>query len=220
MSTHSVRSGLVPRARPLPPADRRSAVLDAALPVVLEHGRAATTRQIAEAAGIAEGTLFRVFATKDELFAAVLDDVLDPTDFAAELDAVDRALPLEERLLVATRATQARFRRIFHVMTALGIVGPPRRADPDEQRLEAGRRSTARLTALLEPDADAFRVPLAEVVRLLRLLTFSGSHPHIGEDALLTPEQIVDVILRGTLRPTAPATPATPVTPATPTTEA
>ena len=34
---------------------------------------------------------------------------------------------------------------------------------------------------LLAPDADQFRVPPDEVVRLLRLLTFSGSHPHISD---------------------------------------
>ncbi len=38
------------------------------------------------------------------------------------------------------------------------------------------------------------------MVRLLRLLTFSGSHPHVSEQRPLTPEEIVDVILDGTLR--------------------
>ena len=36
---------------------------------------------------------------------------------------------------------------------------------------------------VIEPDADQFRMPPEEVVRLLRLLTFSGSHPHISETA-------------------------------------
>ena len=37
------------------------------------------------------------------------------------------------------------------------------------------------------------------MVRLLRLLTFSGSHPHISEQRPMKPEYIVDVILHGTL---------------------
>lgn len=205
----------MPRARPLPPDERRRTVLDAALPVVLTHGRAATTRQIAEAAGIAEGTLFRAFATKEELFEAVLDAALDPADFQAELAAVDPALPLEDRLLAATRVVQDRFRSIFTVMTALGIVGPPRRSSADDQEhLEAVRRTRATLVAVLEPDADRFRVPVGEVVRLLRLLTFSGSHPHISEGDPLTPEQIVATVLHGTLA--APETPETPATTAPP----
>ena len=34
---------------------------------------------------------------------------------------------------------------------------------------------------LLEPDAARFRCPVAEVARLLRLLTFSGSQPLISD---------------------------------------
>ena len=52
---------------------------------------------------------------------------------------------------------------------------------------------------MIEPDADRFRVPPEEVVRLLRLLTFSGSHPHISEQRPLKPDDIVDVVLHGTL---------------------
>ena len=40
-------------------------IVDAALPLLLEHGEMVTTRQIADAAGIAEGTIFRAFADKD-----------------------------------------------------------------------------------------------------------------------------------------------------------
>ena len=35
----------------------------------------------------------------------------------------------------------------------------------------------------------------------LRLLTFAGSHPHISDGVLLTPEEIVDTLLHGLLRP-------------------
>ena len=52
---------MTPRAAPLSPDERRRAIVDAVLPLLIEHGRAVTTRQMAEAAGIAEGTIFRVF---------------------------------------------------------------------------------------------------------------------------------------------------------------
>ena len=38
------------------------------------------------------------------------------------------------------------------------------------------------------PDADRFRVSPDEVVRVLRLLTFSGSHPHISDQHTMTAE--------------------------------
>ena len=34
----------------------------------------------------------------------------------------------------------------------------------------------------------------------MRLLTFSGSHPLIAEGRLMTPEEITEVLLDGTLR--------------------
>jgi AcrR family transcriptional regulator len=43
------------------PDDRRRAIVAAVVPLLLEHGDDVSTRQIADAAGIAEGTIFRVF---------------------------------------------------------------------------------------------------------------------------------------------------------------
>ena len=72
------------RAAPLPPAERRAAVVRAVAPLLLEHGAGITTKQIAHGAGVSEGTIFNVFADKDELIEAVIEAALDPQ-------------PLEER---------------------------------------------------------------------------------------------------------------------------
>ena len=45
--------------------DRRAAIVEAALPLLIEHGANVTTSQIAAAAGIAEGTVFRAFGDKN-----------------------------------------------------------------------------------------------------------------------------------------------------------
>ena len=66
------------RAPALAPDDRRAMIVAATLPLLLEHGDRVTSRQIAEAAGIAEGTIFRVFADKDEIIRAVVESALDP----------------------------------------------------------------------------------------------------------------------------------------------
>ena len=186
-----------PRAAPMKPDDRRRTILDAVQPLLVEHGRAVSTRQIAEAAGIAEGTIFRVFESKDALIEAALARVFDPEEFLDAIDAIDLDQPLESRLLEATTLLQGRFVGIFQLMTALAIPKPPERFQKHELRR---RLADGGLARVLRPDADQFRVPVEQVVALVRLLTFSGSHPHIVQADPLAPEAIVDVILHGTLK--------------------
>jgi hypothetical protein len=56
------------------------------------------------------------------------------------------------------------------------------------------------LVHLLEPDADQLSVEPSMLVHMLRLLTFAGSNEQIADGQVLTPEQIVDTLLHGTLR--------------------
>ena len=78
MSEYSLTyaGGMPPRAKPLPPDERRRALVEVTVPLLIEHGRSVTSRQIADAAGVAEGTIFRAFGSKDELV-----DHLWGTDF-------------------------------------------------------------------------------------------------------------------------------------------
>jgi AcrR family transcriptional regulator len=185
------------------PDDRRAALVAATLPLVREHGRKVSTRQIAAAAGIAEGTIFRVFPNKDALIDAVMESAFDPAEPLARLAEIDRTLPLRERLVCAVEQFQERFQSVFQLLMALRMERPPDRdrlrgkQPPDPRNAQVN----AAMAELIGDDRDKLRVPPEELVRLLRLLTFSGSHPLITEGRLLTPHEIVDALLDGTLQP-------------------
>jgi AcrR family transcriptional regulator len=195
------------------PAERRAAIVDAARPLVMRHGSAVTTRQIAEAGGIAEGTIFRVFPDKESVVQAVVAEVFDPEPTLRELAAVDRGLPLRERLIAATAVLQRRLSQVFGLLDALGWIRPP---EPEE----ANRRPTppaaindalrAAMVEIIGPDERALRVPATELAHVLRLLVFSGTHPMIADGRQLTPEEIVTILLDGLYLPTPPAPQAPP----------
>lgn len=62
----------VDEPRTLPPEVRRAQILDAAAEVLTERGARATTMdRVAEVAGVAKGTVYLHFASKDALFGAL-----------------------------------------------------------------------------------------------------------------------------------------------------
>src|SRR5436190_16836866 len=108
------------RATAMLPDDRRAAIAAVTLPLLLEHGRAVTTRQIAEAAGIAEGTMFRHFRHKDEVIAAAVDLAFDPAPLEKALSEIDRGRPLEDQLADAVTIIERRLAVIWRLASAVG----------------------------------------------------------------------------------------------------
>ncbi|MET7283983.1 helix-turn-helix domain-containing protein [Kribbella sp. NPDC005582] len=195
---------MTPRATPLPPDERRAAIIAAALPLFEEHGPDVSTKQIAEAAGIAEGTIFRAFGSKEALIDASLAKAFDVSDLLTELMAVDRALPLRERTIAAVEVAQRRLRGLFRLMFALRLARPPdlkNQTSMDEARRK--RQSdlvNMAFADLLQPDSDQLRFSPEEVVRRLQMVTFSATHPMISGGQVLTAEEIVDFAFDGVRR--------------------
>ena len=191
------------------PEARRAAILAATLPLVRRHGTAVTTRQIAEAAGVAEGTIFRVFPDKESLVQAAVAEAFDPAASLRELAEIDRGLPLRHRLTAAVSVLQRRLSEVFGLLDALGWTGPPDRLkSPPPRGINDAFRDA--MVDLIGPDASALRVPAEELAHVLRLLVFSGTHPMITDGRPLDAQQIVAVLLDGLLDTTTTNVPKDP----------
>src|SRR5690606_38475363 len=147
-----------------------------------------------------EGTIFRAFDDKQALLDQVVAAVMDPGAVERRLDAVDRELPLEQRLLVVVEIMNERVTSEFQFMTAVGFARPP--GDDESRRPEPPLHAEMmpRIVALADPAGHGLRVTPVQAAWRLRVLCFAGFHPLINEDRPLTPAEVVDVLLHGVLR--------------------
>jgi AcrR family transcriptional regulator len=189
------------RARPMSPVERRDKLIDVTLDLLREHGRSVTTRQIAAAAGVAEGTIFRVVESKEELVEAAIARAFEPGALVERIEEIDARLPLRERLVVLVSILQQRFRATFELMKKVGMVRPSDHVHDSPEAVAWRARLQSLLEGVVGEDGDQLAVPVDDFVHRLRLMTFAGSHPHISDGRLLTPDQIVDTILHGLLGP-------------------
>ncbi|TWP37979.1 TetR/AcrR family transcriptional regulator [Leekyejoonella antrihumi] len=188
------------RARPLPVQERREALIDATMHALRQERRPLSTREIAQAAGVAEGTIFRIFASKDELIDAVIAKAFSTRTSDLEMDGIRLDQPLRDRLVDFVRIVQIRLQNVFGLMQALGLTAPPVVKDHPDAEGDRTQPVLDAMDRIVGGDHDQLRVSARELLRYLRLLTFSGSHEGVCAGQVMTPEEIVDVVLTGVRR--------------------
>jgi AcrR family transcriptional regulator len=199
------------------PDDRRASIIAVTMPLLREKGRVVSTREIARAAGIAEGTIFRVFDSKEDLIDATVHSAFDNSTLLVELAEVDRALCLRDRLAAAVAIMQEHLEGVFALMTVLHASGQPMRppthdGDAHQRREQATAELDAAFVELIGADAELLRVSAMQFIGYLRMLTLSSVHPMLGGQSS-TPEELVDVLLEGALdRTTVPPATTSPAT--------
>ncbi|AXE39901.1 HTH-type transcriptional repressor [Acidipropionibacterium virtanenii] len=201
----------------MPPGQRRASIVEAAHALLVRRGITFTTREVAEAAGIAEGTVFRHFDTKDDLIGAVVDDVFDPGPLCREIDATPGDLDLPQAVQHALSLMQGHFESISAVMTSLHprhrppVPHRPHHGPPDDPHhgiLAWHAAVTGSLTGLLNRYTDRLRLPVDQACILLMsvVLVDRGLAPIAGHRFSAT--ELTDILLNGiAVAPEAPPGP-------------
>ncbi len=191
----------VSRATPLSPDERRQAIIDATLPLLLEKGPELSTREIAQAAGVAEGTIFRAFDTKGDLIHATIHAALEPATALAAFEDLDPADSLQQRVeevLGILSAQINRTRTLFIHLAGAGL-GPhrPHHTPPNPGQPDGRLRLLQATTDALTPYAAQLRLPVATAAKLLNALAFAAGIGTGADDQPPTAESLANTVLYG-----------------------
>lgn len=166
MSHHSYCQQLEPTVSEPPlRADarrNRARILTAAAKVFDEHGTSASTEEVARRAGVAIGTVFRHFPTKNDLLAAIMKDLQSRLTAEAEaLTAKDEPTALFTFFAdIVDHAASTR--TVIHLLAATGT-----NVGVDRQLAELGEALDTLLTQARKAHTVRSEVQLDEVIALL-----------------------------------------------------
>ena len=180
------------RAPRLSPDDRRESILDAAVPLFMAQGSDVTTRQIADAAGIAEGTIFRAFADKDALIDAAVARFMDPSPTLERLAEIDPALTLEATITAIVEILRERIAGVMGIMHAVGMRKPPQH--PPHVTADAAQSVAL---AVLDRHRDELGVTPETAMSLIRVTVFGSTVTPFAGVKPLESRELTHFILNG-----------------------
>lgn len=199
----------------MPPEERRASLIDAVIPLLREEGPAVSTRQIAQAAGVAEGTIFGVFPDKQTLIHTALLTALDPEPLERDLANIDPSLDIRERFHTIANVMVCHLTKNAPLLTAMRraakgvkpgqaeMPGPPP-SSFFEGLHDSRQRMLDAMALAMEPHRDQLRMPPNTVAALfLGLLSMNSRAGFSGFEGTST-DDIVALVLDGVLLQPAP----------------
>lgn len=173
----------------------RARILAAAEKVFAEQGPSASTEEVARRAGVAIGTVFRHFPTKNDLLRAIMKDLLqrltgEVTSLAADGDPATALFTFFTRMVEQAAAKKTVIELLAENGIEAGVAGPV-------QALRHGIKEL--LTRAQQAGAVRDDVQIAEVMALLTSICQGALHAGWDDDLQ---HRALTVIFNG-LRPTA-----------------
>jgi len=192
------------RPRGRPPVISNERLLEVAREVFLEHGIRATTSEVARRAGVAEGTLFHRFKSKEELFRAAMR--FDPDQALSFIESLpERAGTGDLRAnLVAFAEHFLELGRVAVPVMMMSWSNPERELACGAERNQRYRRVVTAFSSFFQREMDAGRITRRDPQVLARMLL--GSLHHFCMSELLARDvgglslsnfarEVVDVLL-------------------------
>ena len=184
------------------PDARRQAIIEATVGLLLEKGADLSTKEIAQAAGVAEGTIFRAFETKDDVIHAAVCTALQPDAAITHIAELPSGQPLAQRVTALLDILVAEIQRTRSLLIHLA---QDRRHPPGQggHGMHPGGMHDARNKLFqatidaLGDYADQLRVPPHSAGRMLTALAVAGSFPLLADELSPTPETMANVVLHG-----------------------
>lgn len=193
-------------------AAKKKHILDAAAQVFLEKGfQRATTKDIAEAADIAEGTIYNYFTNKEELALAFIGQI---ADLDQRMEYMERGLDLdpaaffEQYFITRMTAIEGQYPALLAILPDI-IANPSLRqgyhdsvVKPALTMLEDHLRARVERGQLREVDAALLTRALAALVVGLQILTLINEQG--SEKIMAHPQEytrpLVDMLIEGVRR--------------------
>ncbi|MDR1293612.1 MAG: TetR/AcrR family transcriptional regulator [Bifidobacteriaceae bacterium] len=182
------------------PTERRAAIIQAILPLLRERGFDVSTRDIAQAAGVAEGTIFRAFADKRAILLGALEHTLDFSEVEQQIGEVpgDSAADVVTGIVEVLSQRMNDVGEILTMARASGVrpwfsAKSPHRGPHGHEGMHAGherlmyvgRRAFAAVEERLSACAGALSVSPREAASAIILVMFATAKP-IGGGQLPT----------------------------------
>lgn len=143
--------------------DKKQALLEAATQAIAQSGIAASTAVIARNAGVAEGTLFRYFATKDELINTL---------YLHLKQDLCQSMIMELDRSITDAKMMTRF--IWNSYISWGLNHPARQLGSEPSRAPSGDPSTGRQRKAHQRDGTTGRRYVPRIARFMSSFRFDG----------------------------------------------